>query len=313
MHKKVFWSGAVLLALLYVGPARAWEAVFPRGADVPQRYILVDKQTPRLFLVADGTMILDVFCASGLLPGDKWKESDMHTPEGVYFVTGHIPRGLDFMEYGGSAWRLNYPNPVDRLRGKTGSNIWLHSRGRALVARESRGCVVLSLHDFSRLGALETGLPVIIGEGVAKEKTSPVVRTTEHHGENGVGSAEPLGEPLSDEAKRLTEHWSELRARGSGALLDLYWPSAYASAQRLSFGVFRNAFEDRLLAGERGRRTGAVHVLAGDGYAVSWFPEQVYCVGKSQQRSGQEGIRRLYWMPDPEGRLRIVGEEWVVR
>lgn len=40
-----------------------------------------------------------------------------------------IASGLDFKEYGGIAYTLNYPNPVDKLRGKTGHGIWIHSKG----------------------------------------------------------------------------------------------------------------------------------------------------------------------------------------
>lgn len=91
----------------------------------------------------------------------------MKTPEGVYFVVRKRTEQLDFEEYGGEAYILDYPNPVDRLRGKTGSGIWVHSRGRAITPFESRGCVVLNLKDIAEVGPeLKRGTPVLIGERV---------------------------------------------------------------------------------------------------------------------------------------------------
>ena len=62
-------------------------------------------------------------CVTGQLAGDKQELNDLRTPEGIYFVEYKIASGLDFKEYGGIAYTLNYPNPVDRLRGKTGHGI----------------------------------------------------------------------------------------------------------------------------------------------------------------------------------------------
>ncbi|HIQ48633.1 MAG TPA: hypothetical protein EYH58_03240, partial [Aquifex aeolicus] len=47
--------------------------------------------------------------------------------------------------YGGIAVALNYPNPYDRLLGKTGSGIWLHGSNeedRNKLPFSTRGCVV---------------------------------------------------------------------------------------------------------------------------------------------------------------------------
>jgi len=57
---------------------------------------------------------------------EKVAEGDMRTPLGVYFIGSNLdPKSLkDF--YGAGALTLNYPNPYDLRRGKTGSGIWVH-------------------------------------------------------------------------------------------------------------------------------------------------------------------------------------------
>ena len=99
-------------------------------------------------------------------------------------MCGSGRNGWIFRSTAGS-YILDYPNPVDRLRGKTGSGIWVHSRGRAITPFESRGCVVLNLKDIAEVGPeLKRGTPVLIGERVeivpgrvpcAKWRSVPVV------------------------------------------------------------------------------------------------------------------------------------------
>jgi murein L,D-transpeptidase YafK len=85
---------------------------------------------------------------------DKAAEGDQRTPLGVYYITSNLdPRTLkDF--YGAGALPINYPNPLDQLRGKTGSGIWLHGTPPTQYARAplaSDGCVVLANPDLERI------------------------------------------------------------------------------------------------------------------------------------------------------------------
>ena len=139
---RVWGCTALLLAgLMCVPEARAWEAVTDGLPD--QAVVAVDKSRQRFFLMEKGKS-RDYLCTTGQAQGDKQVRGDLKTPEGVYFVVRKRTEQLDFEEYGGEAYILDYPNPVDRLRGKTGSGIWVHSRGRAITPFESRGCVVLT-------------------------------------------------------------------------------------------------------------------------------------------------------------------------
>ena len=162
---RVWGCTALLLAGLMCEPeARAWEAVTDGLPD--QAVVAVDKSRQRFFLMEKGKA-RDYLCTTGQAQGDKQVRGDLKTPEGVYFVVRKRTEWLDFEEYGGEAYILDYPNPVDRLRGKTGSGIWVHSRGRAITPFESRGCVVLNLKDIAEVGPeLKRGTPVLIGERV---------------------------------------------------------------------------------------------------------------------------------------------------
>jgi hypothetical protein len=145
----------------------AHEAPPPEGT-VPQNFvalpsstrhaIAVDASRSRLYFFKHAGGRLELmshhYVSLGRLGVNKLQEGDARTPLGVYFVTGKLSdqRLIDF--YGSGALPLNYPNAFDRLRGRTGSGIWLHGVPRENYARTPRatdGCVVLANEDFSRL------------------------------------------------------------------------------------------------------------------------------------------------------------------
>lgn len=275
------WHLAMLaLGLLCAADARAWEGALPPSGDVP--LVAVDKSRQRLVLAgpgADG----DYVCSTGRKPGDKRARGDLKTPEGVYFIEGKRTAGLDFQEYGGVAYPLDYPNPVDRLRGKTGSGIWLHSRGRPVAPRESHGCVVVNLHDMSRMGPfLKTGTPVILAERLR-----------------------PRSEAAAAEAARVerrTREWQEAW-RGDGPVEGYY--AASASGRAVAARMRRERAKRG--GGKPGKaEVGPVRVLEGPGYWVSWFSEGLPAPGGGTRPA----ICRLYWQRDEDGVFRIVGARW---
>ncbi len=94
---------------------------------------------------------------TGKKEGDKQREGDLKTPEGIYFFTEYIDgRGLH-RRYGVGALVMDYPNPFDRLKGKGGYGIWLHATDepeRINIPRDTRGCVVTTDEDFLRIKAI---------------------------------------------------------------------------------------------------------------------------------------------------------------
>jgi len=120
--------------------------------------IAVDASRSRLYLfenTATGLKLLnDYYISLGKSGIEKSVEGDLRTPLGVYFVTSNLdPKSLkDF--YGSGALPINYPNPLDIKRGKTGGGIWLHGTPPAQFSRAPQatdGCVVLANPDLERI------------------------------------------------------------------------------------------------------------------------------------------------------------------
>jgi len=120
--------------------------------------IAIDASRSRLYLfenTAKGlTLVADYYASVGKLGIEKLVEGDQRTPLGVYFITSRLdPATLkDF--YGAGALPINYPNPLDQSRGKTGSGIWLHGTPPDQFARAplaTDGCVVLANPDLERI------------------------------------------------------------------------------------------------------------------------------------------------------------------
>ncbi len=122
----------------------------PKGLDA----IVVEKSRQKLYLVSyNGTapkvkLVLD--CVTGKRPGDKMREGDERTPDGVYFPLywkDNLPP-----RYGIGAFPLNYPNIIDReLLHKDGHGIWIHGSDRKRAPFSSNGCVVLKNADLKKL------------------------------------------------------------------------------------------------------------------------------------------------------------------
>lgn len=168
----------LLTALLWQPlSASAWQTTITDAPGLPPEFVAVDKSSQRLFLLARRSPLTveEAFPSiHGRVEGDKQVEGDLRTPEGVYFVRGKIQAQLDFDEYGSQAHALNYPNPVDRLRGKTGYGIWIHSKGRPIATQRTQGCIAIDLADIDRLAPrLKPGTPVLVAQRV----DGPVLRS----------------------------------------------------------------------------------------------------------------------------------------
>lgn len=142
-----------------------------------KKALLVDKRANRLYVfsrLASGELfeeVTDYYITSGKLNGDKSETGDLRTPEGVYFVTSWIDPNKLPSKYGVGAFPVNYPNELDKRRGKTGYGIWLHGTDKGYYSRpprDSEGCVVLTNIDFNTLKKdIKPGLtPVVITDKV---------------------------------------------------------------------------------------------------------------------------------------------------
>ncbi|MDD0809564.1 L,D-transpeptidase family protein [Curvibacter sp. RS43] len=147
-----------LKALSERPPAQTVPSQFVSLSARHRHAIAVDTSRARLYLFENGPqgpkLIADYYISVGKLGIEKGTEGDQRTPLGVYFITSNLdPRTLkDF--YGAGALPINYPNPYDSRRGKTGSGIWLHGTPPSQFARAPQstdGCVVMANPDLQRL------------------------------------------------------------------------------------------------------------------------------------------------------------------
>ncbi|CAN5324947.1 hypothetical protein BH10PSE18_BH10PSE18_20830 [soil metagenome] len=137
--------------------------------------IAVDASRSRLYLLentAQGTkLVADYYISVGKSGIGKLVEGDARTPLGVYHVTSNLdPKSLrDF--YGAGALPINYPNPYDLRRGRTGGGIWLHGTPPQQYARaplSTDGCVVMANTDLREVvRRVEVGAtPVVIASSL---------------------------------------------------------------------------------------------------------------------------------------------------
>ncbi|MGB0733387.1 MAG: L,D-transpeptidase family protein, partial [Pontibacterium sp.] len=141
-----------------------------------QKYALVmDARLHRLFVFENqnGTpvMVKDYYASYGRGGVDKYKEGDLKTPLGVYFVTGRLLDENLPPRYGSGALPINYPNVWDEREGRTGYGIWVHGSPVDTYSRPpaaSEGCISLSNVDFTELDNMldVDATPVIIGHNV---------------------------------------------------------------------------------------------------------------------------------------------------
>ncbi|HEY5674519.1 MAG TPA: L,D-transpeptidase family protein [Malonomonas sp.] len=146
-------------------------------SSVTEYALVVDKSMNRLYVYRNlgpglpPELVDDYYIVLGKKTGDKFKEGDLRTPNGVYFVTSYLPDEKLPPLYGSGAFPVNYPNELDLRLRKTGNGIWLHGTDKDFYSRpplDTEGCVVLTNEEFSRIGQyVEIGrTPVVISEQV---------------------------------------------------------------------------------------------------------------------------------------------------
>ncbi|MFA5938972.1 MAG: L,D-transpeptidase family protein [Sinimarinibacterium sp.] len=135
--------------------------------------IVVDLPRARLYVVKNDGGALHVerhhYAAMGRNGYGKQTAGDLRTPVGLYHVTHWIGDQALPELYGTGALPLDYPNPWDMLRKRTGSGIWLHGVPRDTYSRpprSSEGCVTMANADLEALrGFVRFGrTPVLLSD-----------------------------------------------------------------------------------------------------------------------------------------------------
>ncbi|MEA3362025.1 MAG: L,D-transpeptidase family protein [Thermodesulfobacteriota bacterium] len=195
--------------------------------------LVVDKNKNRLYVYRNSgpglppELVDDFYVVLGKETGDKSREGDLKTPNGVYFVTSYLPDEKLPPLYGSGAFPVNYPNEYDHRLQKTGNGIWLHGTDKSLYSRpplDSEGCVVLTNEEFTRISQyVAVGrTPVVISESV-----------------DWISSREWLDQNIEIQAVLETwrQNWEEINLT---AYLDMYsqdfWSKKY---DRESWGIYK--------------------------------------------------------------------------
>jgi murein L,D-transpeptidase YafK len=139
-NRRLAFSSCILLSV--ASSAWAWSSV--------PTVLLFDKKTNTLtvnrYIDHQYEEVIRFPATTGQVVGDKEEEGDLKTPEGVYLLTSLLRPPTLKKKFGAMAFYMDYPNPVDKIAGKTGFDIMLHSTDDpARLARrfDSEGCIVL--------------------------------------------------------------------------------------------------------------------------------------------------------------------------
>ncbi|MGA1861511.1 L,D-transpeptidase family protein [Deferribacter thermophilus] len=155
------------------------DTVFTKGVK-EDTVIVVDKSKKQLFVIKINNDVpeIDTIYENILLgevEGDKQVEGDKKTPEGIYKIVSFIPKEKLSAIYGDGAYPLNYPNPVDKILGKTGYGIWIHGLDESSDKQFTQGCVALHNGDINNLRKFEP-----IGKNVIIAKETKLLGSTDY-------------------------------------------------------------------------------------------------------------------------------------
>lgn len=287
---------AFFACLLFVAPAQSqegWVADLKADPYGPQRFLAVDKSSQTFWMFEQKSPLrvsTQLPCTTGKEPGTKWKEGDLKTPEGVYFIKERLTGGLDFNLYGDRAFTLNYPNPIDVINRRTGHGIWIHGRGQPITPNESKGCVVLNYPDIKQL------------DGQLTKRTLPVVIANEVHWSADV----PIATKEAQEVIANTLEWAKAWSRKSDDFFAFHDATKFSIAQNEPFNEFRD-HKRQLFS-----KMPWIHVLLDDVRAVQGPDYWVTYFGQLYRSPilASEGVKRLYWQKNDQGRFVIVGMEY---
>ena len=282
------------LILAWAFPAMAWEPLITGDSRSPESMFLVDKKNQAFVVFSNKSPLRKEYkwqCTTGEVHGDKEVEGDLKTPEGIYFIERKIDTSyLDRDLYGEMGLTLNYPNPVDRAKGKTGFGIWLHGRGKEVVPFDTEGCVAMDMKYMFKL------------EDMIELQNTPVVITSTMSWEEDEVELEK-----SRKIAELSMDWAGAWGSGADEYFDFYAREKFAKSSGQNFSSFKNHKQGLFKAYDwMDVYIEEPRVLGGPDYWVSYF-------GQVFNSSGffSRGIKRLYWQKDETGDLKIVGEEFI--
>lgn len=227
--------------------------------------------------------------ALGKIEGDKKAEGDRKTPEGIYFTNGHISTTNLPKKYGSHAISLNYPNPVDRMLGKTGYGIWLHgveSADRIEMRTVTDGCIAFYNNDIEWLKNWllpQQGIVVVAEDAESVNRSDDIeLVTSATRGWLAAWKSRDIASYMSS----YSDKFSHIKGQS--------W-SAYKAYKKRVFDSY-NKMEVEIEN---------LRVVTHDKYAVSLMNQNFSGDG----RFSANGRKILYWKRTPDG-WKIVREKY---
>lgn len=212
----------------------------------------------------------------GKSQGDKQKEGDNKTPEGLYFARPHISgKNLLQSKYGPQAIPLNFPNPIDKFQKKTGHGIWLHGAGddrRMDKIFVTEGCVAFYNKDMIEVSQFIKPYQTL----VSISKTASTVNT-----QKSIAA-------LHQKTLSWLHAW---RTRDLESYFSFYHPDFNGKGKNLKkykvykSRVFRSYKKIALNIED-------LHIITHEKYAMSIMNQDF----RGDQRFTSEGRKVLYWL-----------------
>lgn len=299
---------ALLALTLIVGPSYGQEFLPAHLVHLDSLFshhvVLVEKSTHTLFVYQNENglpkEIKRFKIASGKTKGDKFKEGDHKTPEGIYTLREFYSdeylkkrHGEMAKMYGAGAFTTDYPNLMDQRAGKTGSGIWLHSTddaARIEKALDSRGCVVVNdtdLKDVSQYLDLTRTQMVIVQDVHYRPKSAWMKDRQE----------------LTDVVNGWISAWKE---KNFNQYISYYHPQDFKDRSRGNFASFK-AYKQAVFARPD---TPIINI---DGMSILQASNYAVVTLKQDYRSpviNDVGKKTLYLIQDQNYEWKIIAELW---
>lgn len=270
------------------------------GASDYLPWILVDKKTNALKIMHSSDLKFSAVktyrTTLGLVPGDKEKEGDKKTPEGIYFFEEVLRPPRIAKKYGRMAITMNYPNAWDRFKKRTGSGIWLHATDepqRMEKDLDSLGCVVVKDEEIEDIAAS------------IRYRVSPIIIYEDFEAQKDIMSEERLAS-----LKARVEDWARSwAAKDLDRYMSFYHPAFSSNGMNLNqWREYKASLNKRYhqITVDISR----LYVFAHPKYDVAIF-NQVY---ESRFKSGKvahvsKGVKILYLARDGDS-PKILSEEF---
>jgi len=294
-------SAETVVALREEARLRMQAAIHPpQPGTVPSQFvqlppstrhaIAVDTSRARLYVFANiGSglkLVADYYASIGKHGVGKIVEGDRRTPLGVYHVTSNLNAKSLASFYGSGGLVINYPNPYDVHRGKTGGGIWLHGTPPAQFARTPKatdGCVVLSNPDLQKI------------LNVVEIRSTPVVIASSL---NWV-TPDSLSPRKRDFAEVL-ERWRRTKAQGDLSQLLAFYAKDFTAGSK-------SVADWRQLVGQELARARGRDIQLKEVSHVQWMEgadTMVVSFGEVVKGERRGSVKRQYWIRQ--------GESWKI-